>query len=275
MNYLDHFVNYLKSEEKSDNTINSYLRDLKQFVSYLGKDMKELNQEDIDQYKNVLKEEGLKIKTINRKMVSVKQFIEFLNTECDQSIIVRIKQEKQQRQEYLEDMLDKHDFKKLVDAAVTNNDTRAKAIFYTLYYTGARVSEMLQIKAEDYKKEYIWVKGKGNKHRQLFISSKVRTAWLDYMKDRYDNSEFLFTGQRGRINRQTIHGVIKKYADLAGVDEGKAHAHNFRHFFCKSAIDKGLTIDTVADLAGHSDINTTRIYTRKTKPELMAAINEL
>lgn len=275
MIYLNQFADYLRAAERSENTISGYLSDLKQFEAFLGKDASELVQEDINNFKDLLKEKGLKMKTINRKLVSIKQYVDFLNIEYGQSIMVRIKQEKQQRQEYLEDMLDRNDFKKMVNAANTAKDMRAKALFYTLYYTGARVSEMLQIKITDIEQEYIWVKGKGDKHRQLFISSKVRTAWVEYLKVRKENSEFLFTGQRGEISRQTVHNTIKKYAGLSGVDNDKAHAHSFRHLFCKSMIEKGMSIDTVADLAGHSDINTTRVYTRKTKPELMAAINEL
>lgn len=273
--YVEQFADYLRDNDKSENTISGYLSDLKQLSAFLGKDAAEITNGEVQDFKEDLKLKGMKMKTINRKLVSAKQFIDFLNTQCDKAIIVSIKQEKQQRQDYLEDMLDKRDFEKLVNASLVNNDMRAKAIFYTLYHTGARVSEMLQIKKEDIALEYIWVKGKGNKHRQLFISSRVRTAWIDYLKYRKDNSTFLFTGQRGAINRQTVHNDIKKYAELAIVDKHKAHAHSFRHMFCKSMIDKGMSIDTVADLAGHSDINTTRVYTRKTKPELMAAINEL
>lgn len=274
MSYFNQFADYLKDNDKSENTISGYLSDLKQLEAFLGKSASELTQDDIDRYKShLIDDRKLKMKTINRKMVSIKQYIEFLNTECDKRILVRIKQEKQQRQEYLENTLDRHDFKKLVAAA--GKDLRAKALFYTLYYTGARVSEVLQIKKSDIEKEFIWVKGKGNKYRQLFISSKVRTAWIEYLKVRKDNSDYLFTGQRGAITRQAVHNTIKKHAEIAGVMEEKAHAHNFRHLFCKNMIDKGMSLDVVGDLAGHSDINTTRIYTRKTKRELMAAINEL
>lgn len=273
MDLINDFAVYLRMDDKSENTISSYLSDLRQFKTFLGKDVDELQQEDINHFKEYLIEKEMKMRTINRKLVSIKQFIDYLNTELEKGIFIKIKQEKQQRQDYLEDMLDKQDFIKLVKAA--KNDTRAKAIFFTLYYTGARVSEALQIKVDDFNQEYIWVRGKGNKHRQLFITSKVRTAWAEYLKDRNDNSEYLFTGQRGAISRQTVHNEIKKYADVAGINEEKAHAHNFRHLFCKNLIDQGVSIDTVADLAGHSDINTTRVYTRKTKPELMAAISEL
>jgi len=275
MDYFNKFTEYLRDNDKSENTINGYLGDLKQLEAYLGKGASELTQDDIDRFKESLKEKDLKMKTINRKLVSVKQYIDFLNIEYNKGIFVKIKQEKQQRQDYLENMLDRHDFKKLINATVVSNDTRAKALFYTLYFTGARVSEALQITKNDINEQYIWVRGKGNKYRQLFISSKVRTAWVDYLKDRNDNADALFTGQRGAITRQAVHNIIKKYAEMAGVMDEKAHAHNFRHLFCINMYEKTGDISVVADLAGHSDINTTRVYTRKTKNELMAAINEL
>lgn len=274
-NFFSQFGNYLRDNDKSENTIKGYLSDLKQLEAFLGKDASEVTQNDVDSFKDSLKAKDLKMKTINRKMVSIKQYVEYLNTECGKTIFIKIKQEKQQRQDYLEDMLDKQDFKKLVNAAVVNNDTRAKAIFYTLYHTGARVSEALQIKKADIDKEFIWVKGKGSKYRQLFISSKVRTSWVEYLRVRKDNADALFTGQRGAITRQAVHNIIKKYAEIAGVMDEKAHAHNFRHLFCVNMFEKTGDIAVVADIAGHSDINTTRIYTRKTKSELMAAINEL
>lgn len=275
MDHLEQFADYLRNNDKSHNTINSYLSDLRQLEEFLKKSADQVTQDDVDGFREHLKEKGMAMKTLNRKLVSLKQFIDFLNSECDKGIFIRIKQEKQQRQDYLEDMLDQNDFKKLVAAAKANKDKRAKALFYTLNYTGARVSEALQIKKNEVDQEHIWVKGKGNKYRQLFISSKVRTSWIEYLKVRKDNSEYLFTGQRGAINRQTVHNTIKKYAEIAGVTEEKAHAHNFRHRFCIDLYAKTGDISVVADLAGHSDINTTRVYTRKTKTELMAAINEL
>jgi integrase/recombinase XerD len=273
MKYLEPFVGHL--EERSKLTISSYISDVRQFLGFISKDIQNLKKDDIEAFKQDLNGKGFKVKTINRKLVSVKQFIDFLNEKKGLGIAVKIKPEKQQRQDYLEEMLDKEDFEKMVRAAVGSNDTRAKAIFYTLLYTGMRVSEMLQLEVNDIEKEYISVKGKGSKYRDIFVPARLRTVWVEYVKERSKTSEKLFTGQRGPINRQTVHNMIKKYAKLSGVSDVKAHAHNFRHFYCKMLIDKGTPIDTVADLAGHSDINTTRIYTRKTRKELMAAINGL
>lgn len=272
---LESFADYLRENEKSDNTIGSYISDVKQFLGFLSKRIERITEKDIRSYKESLSKRGLSVKTINRKLVSIKQFIDFLNENFKTGIVVKIRPEKQQRQDYLEEMLTKSDFEKMVKAAVKQGDTRAKAIFYTLLYTGVRVSEMLQINLSDIDQEYITVKGKGSKHRDIFVPARVRTVWVEYTQQRNKTSKKLFTGTRGEINRQTVHNTIKHYAKLANVSLVRAHAHNFRHLYCKMLVEKGYSIDTVADLAGHSDINVTRIYTRKTRRELVDAINEL
>ena len=270
---LQPFVEYL--EDRSKLTIQSYTGDVRQFLSFLNKDIRKITKDDVEAFKAHLREKKMVVKTINRKLVSLKKYIDFLNEKEGMAIAITIKPEKQQRQDYLEEMLDKEDFEKLVAAAEADNDVRAKAIFYTLYLTGARVSEVLQIRLEDIEQQYITIKGKGSKHRDIFVPARVRTVWIDYLAQRLKTSQELFTGQRGPINRHTVNSIIKKYARIAGVQEERAHAHNFRHLYCKTLVEKGYSIDTVADLAGHSDINTTRIYTRKTRKELLASINDL
>ncbi|WP_078430997.1 tyrosine-type recombinase/integrase [Alkalihalobacterium alkalinitrilicum] len=275
MNYIESFVDFLKENEKSDNTIGSYVRDVEQFLTFYGKDIKDVTKNDVEGFKKHLNNKEMTIKTINRKLVSMKQFLDFLNEHFKLGLTVKVKPEKQHRQDYLEEMLEKQDFEKMVEAAVRNNDIRAKAVFYTLLKTGMRVSEMLQLTTSDIEKQSITIKGKGSKYRDIFVPVSLRTVWAEYIPHRVKTSEKLFTGQRGPINRHTVHHMIKKYAEIAGVSEVRAHAHNFRHLYCKMLIENGYSIDTVADLAGHSDINTTRIYTRKTRSELVAAVNDL
>ncbi len=89
------------------------------------------------------------------------------------------------------------------------------------------------------------------------------------------NTDELFVGQRGPITRQTVHNIIKKYSKMSDVPLNKAHCHSFRHKYAINLINNDVSIDTVADLLGHKDINTTRIYTRKTKKELLNIINSI
>lgn len=268
---IEQFEDYLS--DRSDLTIKGYVSDVKQFLNVTGVTPSKVKAKHVEQYKTHLQAKGFKVVTINRKLVSVKKFIEFLN-ENGHQIVINIKPEKQQRQDYLDEMLTKDDFNAMVNAAEREGDTRAKALFYTLMYTGARVSEAIQLTTEQLQSDYITIKGKGSKYRDIFVSDHLKAVWSDYMKDRANTSKKLFTGQRGAINRHTVHHIIKKYAKLAGVKEERAHAHSFRHLFCLSLAEKGVSIDDIANLAGHSDINTTRIYTRKTRKQLRSVLND-
>jgi integrase/recombinase XerD len=273
--YLDSFQDYMKENEKSQNTINSYLIDLKQFLEHI-KNPLQITKQDIKGYRDLLKGRKLSVKTINRKLVSVKQFIDFLNECFDARLIIKIRPEKEQQQGFIEEMLTKEDYNALAAATDRAGDRRAKAIFATLFYTGMRVSEMLQLKIDDIHKDEVTILGKGNKYRNILINRKLKPIWKEYARVREtDKGTELFVGQRGAINRQTVHNLIKDYAEQVGVKAARAHAHSFRHLFCVSLIEEGLTIDKVAKLAGHSDINTTKIYTEMTKQDYFNAINKL
>ncbi|EDS77893.1 putative integrase/recombinase [Clostridium botulinum C str. Eklund] len=272
-NNIYKFTLFLAENRKSSKTIDSYIRDINQFNEYIKskkKKINKINNSDIDEYKNYLiYDRGLKIKTINRKLVSINQFFKFNN------IAVDIRQEKVQMQNFLDDILSNKDVQALVNATYKKDDLRARTIIYTLYYTGMRVSEMLQLTIYDTKKQSITILGKGAKHREVFIPNKLKDIWEAYMNVRIRKGTALFTGKRGPINRKTVDSLIKEYAALAGVSKSKAHAHNFRHLYCKNLADKGIDISTIADIAGHQNINTTRIYTRKTKEELLDIIDNM
>jgi integrase/recombinase XerD len=255
--------------------VSSYKNDISQFLNFIHKPVEEINKYDIESYSKYLEEKQLNVNSINRKLISIKNFLDFLNDEHNAGIVIKVKKMRRQNQQYLDDMLFKEDFEKLIKCAQENKDKRAEVLLYCLYLTGMRVSEVLQLEVEDIDKSYLSIKGKGGKYRTVFIPQRLQNMFKEYNEIRTEKSSKLFTGQRGPINRQTVHNIIKKYACMAKIKIDVAHAHNFRHLYCLSLVEKGLSIDVVADLAGHSNINTTRIYTRKTKEQLMKAIDEL
>jgi integrase/recombinase XerD len=136
------------------------------------------------------------------------------------------------------------------------------------------VSEILQLTIHDVESKNIVIVGKGNKRREVFIPDVLRDIWKEYLTHRNKKSSKLFTGQRGAINRHTVHKIIKRYAKFTNIDLSKAHAHVLRHMYGKNLADREVSIDTIADLLGHSNINITRIYTRKTKQELLDIVNK-
>ncbi|MCR3758522.1 tyrosine-type recombinase/integrase [Clostridium felsineum] len=275
LNVLEQFTDYLIENDKNTNTIESYLSDIKQFFLFYKKDIKDLNKLDIKKYTQKLKNEGLKISTMQRKLVALNQLIIFSNEMLNLNIAVKIKQLKTEKQYFINDMMEINDLKRIIKAAIKKNDVRAVTVFYTLFYTGARVSEMLQIKVKDIDKNSITILGKGNKYRELLIPKKLQVQWQKYLECRENTSEFLFTGQRGSITRQTIHNDIKKYTGLArGIDKSIAHAHAFRHLYAKSLTDLGINPITIAQLLGHS-LTVTGLYISQSKKELLKTINKL
>lgn len=271
MQETNEFKLYLSKNFKSERTISEYIRDIEQFLTYFkDKPLQDINADIIERYKNyMLNGRFLSPTSVNRKLVAIHQFLTF----CQIAVPIRLV--KIQTQNFLEDIFESDDVKRIIEATENQNDLRAKALILTLQLTGMRISEALQLTINDIHKDTVMIIGKGNKRRNAFIPPRLRDIWRDYCKVRINKSDMLFTGKRGAITRQCADLIIKKYANLAEVDFEKAHCHNLRHYYCSELARRGLEIDVISDLAGHQDINTSRIYTRRTKKELLDIIDEL
>ena len=145
LEYIKAFEEYLYENDKSKNTVNAYVSDIKDFLNFYKKDIKDLDKSDIREYTEHLINKEFTIKTINRKLVSLHQYIEYLNYFEDYKIVIKVKQLKVEQQNFINDMLDISSVRRIVRAADKRNDIRAVTMFYTLFYTGMRVSEMLKI----------------------------------------------------------------------------------------------------------------------------------
>jgi len=268
--YLEEFQFEMLEDEKSINTVKTYGSDINQLIEFISGDILSIQSTDILNFKAWLRKQEFKAKTINRKLTAINRFIKFLNTYKAINLDITFKNEKVQSQEYLQEMLTMTDYKKLLGVAERANDYRAVAIFKTLYLTGMRVSELIQFRLSDVGKKKIFILGKGSKERRVIIPVELNKCLNQYQSKRKQTSSLLFTGVHGPISRFTVNDIIKKYARKAKVKLSRAHAHNFRHLYALVCIrERNITIDELADLLGHTDINTTRIYTRKTEDELM------
>ena len=264
---INEFIRSLKFKEI---TKKSYFYDLNDFRKYLEKrEIDYLNiessmqQEIIDKYLRNLKEnKSYQAKTVNRRCISLDKFNNYLGIEG-----VKAKYLKIQKQIYLEDIITQEEVKKILAYC---KDKRDRAIFIALGYTGVRVSELLKIELKDINSKEIDIEGKYSKHRKVFLSKDLRVALKEYSIERPKSKEKkLFLNHAGKVlTRQGIDYIIKKYARKSHIQIEKAHAHNFRHMFCKSLVDKNVPLNKIADLAGHDNIQTTRIYTVGTKKDL-------
>ena len=187
-----------------------------------------------------------------------------------------------QNQKFLTDTLSENDFQRILKQVKKYKDLRSEALFTFLARTGCRISEALSIEKEQIKKlkkkgGIITVFGKGNKSREVIITKEVVTILKAYMEnDIYQNkSSKVFTSKYGAYTRQTAHNDLKKYTGLARIKKEKGHLHNLRHLFCINAINSGLDITEVAQIVGHTDINTTKIYTSKSAEDLKSILDKI
>jgi len=273
MNNLQMFREYLAKQEKSNKTIEAYMRDINQFMAYAKENkILEFHNDTMKAYKEyLLYERFLSPTSANRKLVAIHQFFAFIEVSATTTKV------KIQSQNFLENVINKADIENIIDIAKAKKDYRTLAIVKTLELTGLRISEMLQLQIKDIHSNTIQIVGKGNKIRSVFIPKALNDVWLNYCRLGRMNKgcDYLFVGTRGHMTRSGVDKVLKKYGKLANVKKEKNHAHSFRHQYAKRLIDSGLAIDIVADLCGHGSIETTRIYTRKSKEELLNVIEDL
>ena len=250
--YLTNLVKELYNEEKSESTINKYMKDTRDFISFLGNH--DIDKEIVIEYKKHLSEE-YKPATVNAKIVAINRFLKFINkNDCI------IKMLKIQKQVYLkeEKELTVDEYKRLTEAA---KDTRIGLIIKTICSTGIRISELEYITVEAITSGKAEVSLKG-KNRIIFIPSTLRDILTKYIDDNNIKAGPIFITKSGKpLNRSNIWKEMKKLCEKANVSKDKVFPHNLRHLFARMFYEEEKDIVRLADVLGHSSINTTRIYT--------------
>lgn len=249
------FERNLRKEEKSDNTVEKYLRDVSAFMFYLGDG--KVEKETVIAYKNKLIAENYAVRSINSVLASLNSLFSFLGwTEC------KVKSIKLQRQIYCpeEKELTKAEYMRLVNTAKKKGRERLSLILQTICGTGIRVSELRFITAEAVKKGEATVSLKG-KTRSVFIVKELQKKLLGYITEQGIKSGCIFLTRTGRpISRTNIWREMKNLCREANVSTSKVFPHNLRHLFARTFYGIEKDIAKLADILGHSSINTTRIY---------------
>ncbi len=252
---LENFKIHLKMEEKSQNTIDKYIRDVKAFAEYVGE--KDITKEVSIAYKQQLQSSNYAIRSINSIIASINKFFEFIGKyECRLKII------KLQRQIYCpEDKeLTRAEYERLVRTAKQKGNERLNLIIQTICSTGIRVSELQFITAESVAKGEAIVSLKG-KTRSVFIIKELQKKLIRYCKANGIENGCVFVTRTGKpVSRTNIWKEMKGLCEQAGVNPDKVFPHNLRHLFARTFYGIEKDIAKLADILGHSSINTTRIY---------------
>lgn len=259
---INNFQLFLYEEEKTDNTVEKYIRDIRKFAKYCNR--REINKETVIQYKQSLIESGYAIKSINSMIASLNSLFSFLGWNE-----LRIKSLKVQQQIFCpeEKELTRAEYERLCRAAEKKHNERLNLILQTICGTGIRVSELQFITVEAVHKCETTVSLKG-KTRMILIPKKLQKKLFRYIAEQKIVTGSIFVTKTGKpLSRTNIWREMKKLCTEAEVNPEKVFPHNLRHLFARVFYGIEKDIAKLADILGHSDINTTRIYIITTSSE--------
>lgn len=255
------FQKYLVSQEKSKATTEKYLRDAKAFMDFAGN--VEITKEIVITYKEHLRE-NYAVRSVNSMLASVNSLFAFLGW-----FDLKIKALKVQQQVFCseEKELTKAEYARLCKAAQSSHKERLNLILQTICATGIRVSELKFITVEAVKCGEAIVNCKA-KTRSVFIVKDLKKKLLCYAAKQKIKTGMIFVTRTGKpINRTNIWREMKNLCKKANVNPQKVFPHNLRHLFARVFYNIEKDIAKLADILGHSSINTTRIYIISTGTE--------
>ena len=265
---IETFQNHLLQEEKSTATMEKYLRDVRAFLVFSGQAA--ITKDLVMAYKQALLEKNYAVRSINSMLASLNSLLDFLGWgDC------KVKSLKIQRQTYCaeEKELTKAEYLRLLGAS--RNQPQLNLIMQTICGTGIRVSELKYFTVEAVRRGEIVVSCK-SKTRTILLPGKLKKLLLDYAKKNKIQSGAIFVTRNGKpVNRSNIWAQMKKLCESAGVKPSKVFPHNLRKLFARTFYGIEKDIAKLADILGHSSINTTRIYIMTTGTEHRRKIERL
>lgn len=255
------FKEHLILEERSEITVEKYIRDVKAFASYAENN--EITKETVIVYKKHL-QENYAVRSVNSMLASLNSLFAFLGWHD-----LRVKSLKLQQQVFCpeEKELTKAEYTRLCRTAERKHNERLNLILQTICGTGIRVSELQYITVEAVKQGEAVVNCKA-KTRSVFIVKELKQKLLRYATEQNIKSGMIFVTRTNKpISRTNIWREMKSLCEEANVNPGKVFPHNLRHLFARVFYGIEKDIAKLADILGHSSINTTRIYIISTGTE--------
>lgn len=291
---ISEFIQELEREGKSSLTIQAYSKDVEQFREWLdetiGYETDVITETDIREYRQFLNlHKKLKVTSINRKINSIVQFQQFLYRKgiCKEEVELRkVKQKNNLQMDYEVKVVEKQDLYRLKRTIEADGNKRDILIYYLLFATGVRCSELVSIGIDDFslterngKNNYSFVlirNGKGDKVRKINLNAQVVNAVRAYLEVRPNTlSSKLLQGQRGSLTRLAINKILEKYSKKAQLDY-IVTPHMARHTFCTNLIKSGVDPKTVCLLSGHSSVDVVyRFYVNSSKEDRQNAVDNL
>ena len=270
MNQFGLFQQHLAEEERELGTIEKYMREVKKFALWQGR--RKVTKETVSEWKEQLRQSGYKPETVNGKLSAVNKFLSCMGWgECC------VKYLKIQRRLFRSTgrELTKDEYTRLVETAQSLGKTRLALLIETICATGIRVSEVKYITAEALRAGRADISLKG-KIRTVLLPGKLCRKLQKYAKKQKITSGEIFLTRSGKgVSRRQIWAEMKALCKQARVAPSKVFPHNLRHLFARTFYQASRDVAKLADVLGHSSIETTRIYLISTGAEHVRQLERL
>jgi len=269
---IDSYLYYLSVEKGlSRNTLEAYGRDLRAFADFLqGRSLKEVTRRTAVEFARALEARGLSPRSVSRALVALRGFFRFLTLDgyLEEDPLEDMGLPSLPRR--LPKVLTESEVERLLEQPdlTTPLGLRDGALLEVLYGTGMRVSEAAELRLEGLQLElgFVAVRGKGDKERLIPMGEVAKERLTRYLKEgrprliKGADGGYVFVNPRGgKLSRQGIWKVVRKYALMAGIPS--VHPHTLRHSFATHLLQRGADLRFVQAMLGHADIATTQIYT--------------
>ncbi|MFC1678003.1 tyrosine-type recombinase/integrase, partial [Planctomycetota bacterium] len=277
---------FLNSNDFSVHTIKAFIFDIRKFALYFTTvnnepfDCSRITTMDLTSFKRYLREEKKQaVSTVNRALVSIRRYLDWLveqgKLEANPGKVVK----ELRRQQLVPKGLERSQVRKLLREIDLRNDIRSKAIFTFFLNTGCRVSDLVQIELQDLmigdrSGSVVFRNGKGSKERQVPLTLDCRRALQEYLAVRPPvNSQKLFIGERGALTDVGVRSLCNKYSCICGFN---IYPHLLRHSFALQFLkNTNNDIVALAQILGHENLNTTKIYSQKSDRDLAEVVGRL
>ncbi len=280
------FCKFLKLLDISDSTVNALTLDIRKFAKWFTLanqepwDVERVTVRDIIDFREYLRTERKQAaSTINRNLSTIRKYFKWLFSKDHISVNPAMSVKEVKRQPLAPQGLTRAEVRKLLREAELRNDSRAKTIMSLIVYTGARLSDAVNIEISDLmisdrSGTVFYRYGKGSKQRTVPLPLNARKALSEYIKTRppVDNQK-IFTGERGSLNNRGIQAIFEKYRALTGIDN--LHCHVLRHTFSHNFLSSAGNLVQLASLLGHESLNSSAIYTKNTIEQLGEAVDRM
>lgn len=262
----ENFKDYLRQSNMAENTISAYVYAVSDFLNR----HKHITKKELLFYKTYLIE-TFKPKTVNLRIQALNKYLAFIGKSK-----LHLKSVKVQQRSFLENVISHAYYDFLKQSLLSDENMEWYFVVHFLAATGARVSELVQLKVEHIQIGYFDIYYKGGNVRRLYIPKRLRKDAIYWLDELGRNSGYIFLNRFGeRITTRGISQQLKNFAPKYGLNPKVVYPHSFRHRFAKSFLDKFNNISLLADLMGHESIETTLIYLRRTANEQQEIVDKV